>query len=1083
MLDAARRLDLSDGSSRVVAGDTAASAAASAWSQHAERLELVLDAARFESMLTEATRWAERITLCVTAPQSQRSSSPSVGSRGGSGRAWWGELLARSTKCDRIYVRRPDQTESWLLHRLHDTGALRWLSGGGKQVASNLLMFWRDGEARVLLSHIPLERAVLGAGFGALLSFRGAESGELVRSCLAQAESWAAHACIPTGSDVDALALERRRAEPLVRAPLPSAPYHVVSEPEELRAELARFTAQSDLTVRPCAGGYQIVFPPTAPERMPFVASLQAGAGWASGDALLLRCGDGEAVLVWRGGLLGHSPARGQLLWAAARLQPLVLDDATLGRAERVAVVAHTAAPLGPQLTAFARELARLGEMFGVESAPALGNALADFESLSSKQQTLLLRRALLGLGALDFGVATLTAAAVLRDQGYLRCAGLKPQTPAYRTIAELLARAAESGAGFDRPEQGKIRAIQPERAAYLREDWLECLLLALPEDQAVSRGRAARLAFERARRYWGLSGEWLRRGHALERTLESTVSHALRRGFLVRVGAGALRRVSPGASEPELGAPAAEMTAAAGLASSNGFAADWFRQLERLSPAQRAISLSRAGWYGQRESLESVAQRLGVSLERARQLEAEAWRSIEQESSWVSLVRTRLTRALADARAVPLAMLLKDDAWWRGADQHLGLAQAAFESVLGGELHCFELKPRGFASADAGEAFFARFAEPEVDAVVASLRARAALVPTPAALDDYEPLLAAAAEQLDPCLEEYLREELEALLVLSGEDPARVESMVVPGSCSPLELSIESSVDSERRLRLEDAARSAFRSAGTPLSLAGVTERVNQRIDADEGALAALLCRAPFVQRNADQYGLLARDVPGGPDAIASAINTVADVLETNQRSLAARQAFVIVQARIKQSWSYELLCSLLRSDPALSVSAADDLTLRRWGQAQQDASNLCCPGVPPRARACFTALRRQPPGSGKDLARRVRSVLSGLERSEGSDDLSVLALARQLGDVYERLLDYAESRSPGEQQLAHAAVRFFIEAPGIDDEAGETTVIDRDHLTDARAVLAAVLEQLESRSSSLRSADEVPPLLRWLG
>jgi hypothetical protein len=349
--------------------------------------------------------------------------------------------------------------------------------------------------------------------------------------------------------------------------------------------------------------------------------------------------------------------------------------------------------------------------------------------------------------------------------------------------------------------------------------------------------------------------------------------------------------------------------------------------------------------------------------------------------------------------------------------------------------------------------------------------------------IGDYEPLIAAAVEQLDPSLEEYLRDQLEALLVLSPDDPTRVESFVAPGTSELLDVSVESGADSERRLRLEDAARSAFRSAGTPLSLAAVTDRVRQRIDADESALAALLCQAPFVQRNADQYGLLARDVPGGPDAIARAINTVLAMLETNQRPLPARQAFVIVQARIKQSWSYELLCSLLCSDPALRLSPSEDLTLRRWGQAQpHDPSDLCCPSVPSRARACFDALRRQPPGSRQDLARRVRTLLNGLERSDGSDDLSVLALARHLGDVYERLLDYAESGSPGVRQLAHAAVRFFIEAPGIDEDDDEPA-IDRDHLADARTVLAAVLEQLESSPAPLRSVDEVPPLLRWLG
>ncbi|MEY4551655.1 MAG: hypothetical protein RL685_7850, partial [Pseudomonadota bacterium] len=80
---------------------------ASAWQGDTERLQLVLDASGFERMVADAAAWAERITLCLTAPQSQRGSLP-----------WWRELLARSSKCERIYLRRADHSESWLLHRL-----------------------------------------------------------------------------------------------------------------------------------------------------------------------------------------------------------------------------------------------------------------------------------------------------------------------------------------------------------------------------------------------------------------------------------------------------------------------------------------------------------------------------------------------------------------------------------------------------------------------------------------------------------------------------------------------------------------------------------------------------------------------------------------------------------------------------------------------------------------------------------------------------------------------------------------------------------------------------------------------------
>jgi hypothetical protein len=264
--------------------------------------------------------------------------------------------------------------------------------------------------------------------------------------------------------------------------------------------------------------------------------TLHAGSAWASGNALLLAGNDGQWALGWRGGLLGPSRSRAELLWSEARLPSLAVEDAALGPAQRVALVAHTGAALGPQLEAFLRETARLGEAFGVEPPPALGHALADFASLSSKQQTLLLWRALLGLGPLDFGVATLTAVQVLREQGYLRSAG-QDAAGVYGNVAELLAQAAESGSAFDRPGVGKIRAIQPDLSAYVTDDWLECLLQALPEQAVVARRSAVRLAFERAQRHWGLRDVLLRERGAIERLLDAAVSSAIRRGLLLRVG------------------------------------------------------------------------------------------------------------------------------------------------------------------------------------------------------------------------------------------------------------------------------------------------------------------------------------------------------------------------------------------------------------------------------------------------------------------------------------------------------------------------------------------------------------------
>src|SRR5690606_35824506 len=121
------------------------------------------------------------------------------------------------------------------------------------------------------------------------------------------------------------------------------------------------------------------------------------------------------------------------------------------------------------------------------------------------------------------------------------------------------------------------------------------------------------------------------------------------------------------------------------------------------------------------------------------------------------------------------------------------------------------------------------------------------------------------ASAELDPMLAEDLREALEAHLELDPGDPSRVLSFIASAGAALEPFPVDAKgVDSEALLRLEDVLRSVFRSAGTPLSLAAVGERLQKRLDVDEATLSRRLSAPPFVRRNPDQYGLLSRDVPG---------------------------------------------------------------------------------------------------------------------------------------------------------------------------------------------------------------------------
>jgi hypothetical protein len=1020
--------------------------ASSAWRAEPGGLVLVRDGGELPGLLAEAVTWAERITVSVTAPQSARGSS-----------AWWRELLARNTKCDAIYVRRPEQAESWLLHRLHATGRLRLVETGGKQVASNLILLSRGDELRILLSHISLERALAGAAFGALLSFRGSASSEIARACRAQVESSLEFARIPTGSEIDALTLDPLRRQPVASFDAPRSP-RVLTEPAELAAALARWEDGDGALVRSFAGGHRVSFEPGGEALAPSVGqltlSLHAGPAWAAGNALLLEDGT-RVILVWRGGLLGHSRARSELCWSESRSPSFVLESAALGFAQRVAVVAQTGAPLGPQLAAFARELGRLGEVFGVEPPPALAHVLADFSTLSSKQQTLLVWRALIGLGPIEVAEAARVAALALRDQGYLRGEALAPGSAPLVALSTLIEQGADAGRSFDRPSEGRVRAIQPDFAQYAQEDWLACLLRALSAGSTVAHRSALRRAFERAVELWGLSGEQLTPGGAVERALESCVSSALCRGLLVRVGAAGLKR---------RGRDSVDMSRAEvpRNESVEGFVEGWTRALESLAPVPRCLISRRSGWYGKRESLPSVAQRLGLTPERARQIETDAWHQIEAASGWASTLRARLERALAGTRAVSVRRLVLDDAWWRGAEQQLEVCEAAFESLLGAELWRVEIGAPGER-----ETFFARFAPAELDRKVADLVERTALIVTPAADTEYRAICEAAAAELDSGLSEYLRDALTPLLVLDPDDPTRV--LRFNASARPLEALPTSSngVDSEALLRLEDVLRSVFRSAGTPLSLAAVAERVRQRLDVSASMLAERLGSAPFVQRNTDQYGLTARDVPGGSEAIARVLEALVEALASRQRALTTPETEALAETYVKRAWSSELLRCIIAGDPALHVSGAGDVTLRRWQHARLVPHGApVCPGVPASLRPRFEKLTQQPLPDSEALRERLSSELRRLERS-ADDDLFALPLARQLCDVSARLLDCTRALQPSlppeAQQLSHAAVQCLIDALAPDEDDLDAAPLDAEKLASARAVIAAVLHWLE--------------------
>jgi hypothetical protein len=238
----------------------------------------------------------------------------------------------------------------------------------------------------------------------------------------------------------------------------------------------------------------------------------------------------------------------------------------------------------------------------------------------------------------------------------------------------------------------------------------------------------------------------------------------------------------------------------------------------------------------------------------------------------------------------------------------------------------------------------------------------------------------------------------------------------------------------------------------------------VRLRMDAPDHALEEVLPRAPFARLGSDEFGLLSRDVAGGHEAIAAALDAVVTALAADRRPLDEPRAHALMRERAGQAWPSELLRSLLASDATLVVGAQGAVGLAAWQEPGDTAPREpLCAGLPAAQRARFGALAALPSSKPGELERRVRAELGRLERALDAEDFVSASLARQLCDLHERLLERAIKLPPPAERLAQASARYFLDAVACDEDALEPQGVARATLLQARSVLAAVLERLE--------------------
>jgi sigma-70-like protein len=892
-------------------------------------VDLIIEPARFGTLLNEAALWSERIELCLSAPSSDHGTD-----------GVWSELLDAHAKYERVIVCGAEAAEGWLLHRLNETSLLRLVRSPSQRFEDQLLRFERGNGVQLFLVRTPLTSSSLSAEFCAIVHYRGDVTDQFAISFQRLAERWQQASRALTDGELDSVLTSAPKTSERVSATVKDAGAKPSAVSTASRNPPNCATGRDDPTVR-------LLVDVPVPVR---------ALNWAERRGLK-TLGD---LLAWHPDAFAEEPNIGRHTVSETRLAV----EAAIGR-EWEEVWGDLAQP----------------------KVPAPGTSETESDATvgplpSSAQSRWNLRRSELGENQRALPLTRLALPS--RIQGYC--------------------------------DQHRLQTVGE--------------LLAIPRDDLLAQPNLGRAS--------------------LVQTLDA-LDEALH----------------------ELNEPSHDDHLLSG----------WRRLLKRLPALQRMILVRRSGSFGSRETLESLGETLGLTRERVRQVEAACLDDLRRRSVLVEALQHRLNHVFAGRRCVPLELLLKDNPWWLGIEQHPDLVDYLFERILGGAAHRVVLQQRERVTT-----FFARFTQQDLHQAQEELLAGAERLPTPARLTDYNPLLEAAIGNLDPAMRKALQVVLEEQLNLDERDgecvlsfgstksdriiallagqaqpipvkavfealgrcripdevlyfrrglvgleqhfpdfrswrerlvPACIELMrelpagrqwMVPelhetlreGGLVPewlghwhlasllrrsaqveylgrLRVALPTNGTRQERIRHSDAVLAVLRGAGTPLSFEVIADRVRQQTAIQDGTLSLLLISSPFVKLDANLFGLVERDVSGGAQAIARAVEAVLETLASSGRGLTIHQAHQLATAMAREAWSPDLVLSLLRSEPQLRMSRAGHVGLASWDDL--------------RAPSRGELIRQQVEKAGGRLAlRSVEGMLFEVYGREiGRSDLSV--------------------------------------------------------------------------------------------
>lgn len=141
-----------------------------------------------------------------------------------------------------------------------------------------------------------------------------------------------------------------------------------------------------------------------------------------------------------------------------------------------------------------------------------------------------------------------------------------------------------------------------------------------------------------------------------------------------------------------------------------------------------------------------------------------------------------------------------------------------------------------------------------------------------------------------------------------------------------------------DERLQYLQLLQRVLEDAGTPLPFDELLARARVQTDILETTATLRVAAAPFVRMDESRIGLVERDIPGGPQAVAGAIEAVVRVLSDTQLGLTPHQATQIVNglSDVHATWTRQLVTSVLRNESTIRIDRTKNIGLDEWDDAR---------------------------------------------------------------------------------------------------------------------------------------------------